>query len=213
VRRKSFIFWILDFVSTTAIAVILVIGGKYFWAFLIPALALFIFKIVEFQILAHEGYRSIQNQMNLLWHLLISDYPGLRCTLHVPVCFGFKLKQTFDYIQGGKSYGEGRKFSTKKGIGGMAYIQRGPQVENFDTEEEYREKMFNKYGYTEEEMKKRTRDRRSYLCYPILSDDNDKVIGILYFDSNISNTFRLNEDDKLLNVLNSTLSAIKANLM
>lgn len=149
--------------------------------------------------------------MDLLLNLLTDRYSGLRCTLHVPTFLGRSLKQTFDYIQIGRTYGRGRKFPIRKGIIGKSYSQKGPQVENFNTDNEYRERMVSEYGYTPAEMMKRTTDRKSYLCYPILNDHGDKVLGLLYFDSNVFNTFTLNQDDTLIKALHSGMNSIKAN--
>jgi len=209
--KKTLIFWILEFLSTTTIAVILALGIKYAWLILIPIFILLLLKYLQWRIHISDQYQAVRNQMDLLLHLLADRYPGLRCTLHVPTVLGRYLKQTFDYIQIGRTYGQGRKFPISKGIIGKSYSQKGPHVENFRSDEEYRQRMVNEYGYTPEEMEKRTTDRKSYLCYPILSDHGDKVLGLLYFDSNVSNTFTINADDLLIKTLHSGMNAIKAN--
>jgi hypothetical protein len=151
VTRKTLIFWLFELLSTTAIAVILVWGKKYIWFILIPTCFLVLLKYLQWRSSISDRYIAIRLQLDVLLQLLVGRYPTLRCTLHVPTFFGRNLKQAFDYIQFGSTYGRGRKFSTKKGIIGKSYKQKGPQVENFNTMQEYRDKMTTEYGYTQEE--------------------------------------------------------------
>lgn len=210
--RKTLIFWAFEFLSTTAIAVILVLDRKYIWFILIPICLLLALKCLQWRLHISDRYQSVQNQMNLLLHLLVDKYPGLRCTLYVPTPLGRSLKQTFDYIQIGATYGRGRKFPTTKGIIGKSYRQKGPQVENFLDIKEFRKRMVDEYDYTPEEMENRTPDRRSYLCYPILGDLKDNVLGLLYFDSHAPDAFSLTPSDPLIKTLSSGTNAIRANL-
>jgi hypothetical protein len=117
------------------------------------------------------------------------------------------LTQMFDYVP--KGGGGGRKFPIDKGIIGRAFRVRGPRVENFKTGQEYRERMHREYGYTEEEMGERTPDRRSYLAYPIVEGATERVLGILYFDSDIYGTFEMNEKNELWKMICAAGQPIK----
>jgi GAF domain-containing protein len=66
-------------------------------------------------------------------------------------------------------------------------------IESFKSAEDFREKMINSYNYTVNEMKDRSPERRSYLCYPLI-DSNSAVKGVIFFDAVKPNVFSANED-------------------
>lgn len=214
--KKTFTFWGLDFICTTAIAVILAFGKKYMWFIIFPFSVVFVLKFLQFFLHKDEKYRAIQNQMSLLLLLIKKSYGNIRCTLHVPRWrfLRRKLIQTFDYIQmgGAGGGGKGRSFPTDKGIIGRAYNRKMPQVESFHDSKEYYSKMVGEYNYTKSQTEKRTQDRRSYLCYPVMNEKNI-VLGLLYFDSNMSEAFSLNDNDEIIGLLHSGMNAIKTNLI
>jgi len=209
--RRTFIFWAFEFGATTALAVLLTLSLDYIYI-AIPILGLLVLKYLEFRITISDMYAGVRNQLDLLLNLWPERPPSLRCTLYVPGFGRRRLKQAFDYIQMGQGYGAGRTYRVAQGIIGKAYRQKGPQVENFASDTDYRRRMVKEYGYTEQEMRKRTADRRSYLCYPIVRDDCDEVIALLYFDSDTPGTFSLDGEDKLVDIIRCALNSIKANL-
>ncbi len=138
--------------------------------------------------------KLIYSQLVTLHKLLPSNGSTIRCTYHRPKHHRFsndtELVQAFDYIlQGG---GGGRSFPTYKGIIGRTYNTKGPRVENFSSDHEYRERMVAEYNYTAEEVMQRTADRRSYMCYPLV-DENHVVLGLLFLDSDQPNTFTMED--------------------
>ena len=85
-------------------------------------------------------------------------------------------------------------------------------VENFENDEEYRQKMISEYKYLEEELMERKADRKSYFCYPLV-DENHKVIGLIYLDSSRFNAFRLDNDDSRTTTIVEACENIKNSLI
>jgi GAF domain-containing protein len=121
-----------------------------------------------------------------------------------------ELVQAFDYIvQGG---GGGRPFPIDKGIIGRTYETKGPRVENFFSDQEYRERMVSEYNYTTTELMQRTADRRSYMCYPIV-DENHTVLGLLYLDSDQANTFTMEDTNPRWRAIRDSGEIIRSNIL
>jgi hypothetical protein len=183
--KRIAVFWLLDFVSVTAIAVVLSTAkAATKWWVAIPVAVIILSKIAEYIQYEHAAINVVRYQLQVLLTLLPADGSRIRCTYHRPsyrwLRNRMELVQAFDYIPTGG--GGGRYFSVGKGIIGKVYSIKAPRVENFASDEEYRRRMVAEYNYTVADVMERTADRRSYLCYPIL-DENHAVLGLLYLDS------------------------------
>jgi GAF domain-containing protein len=152
--------------------------------------------------------------MQILLTLLPNDGAKIRCTYHCPVhnklLRGTQLAQVFDYIPDGG--GGGRRFPIEKGIIGKVYSIKAPRVENFASDEEYRTRMVNEYNYTITEMMERAVDRRSYACYPVI-DENHKVLGLLFFDSDQTNTFTMEQTNARWRAIRDAGDVIRGNIL
>lgn len=192
--KRTISFWAVEFLAVTAIAILLstsTVAAKR-WVTL-PVVIIIGAKIAEYRENVHARLNSIRYQLEILLTLLPSEGARIRCTYHCPVHRIFKgarLAQVFDYIPNGG--GGGRRFPIEKGIIGAVYRLKGPRVENFASDEEYRTRMVSEYDYTVSEVMQRTVDRRSYACYPIV-DEKHEVLGLLYFDSDRVNTFTMEQ--------------------
>ncbi|MBA7633145.1 hypothetical protein ES703_40707 [subsurface metagenome] len=208
--KIKLITWGFEFLCITAIAIILSqVNWSNYWIF-IPILLILGLKFYEYKAAVTEKHLRVQVQLNLLIKLLSYENAlDVRCTYHVPVLWK-KLLQTYDYIPSGG--GGGRRFSREKGIIGKAFVEKGPLVENFQSDQEFRNKMVLEYKYSTEELQHRKADRKSYLCYPIV-DENHKVLGVIYFDSPNPNTFTLNKDDTKVQMIIQACEAIKDRLL
>jgi hypothetical protein len=96
--------------------------------------------------------------------------------------------QVINYVPDG-SRGRGRTFSTTKGVASRAVTNKETFVANFETAAKWRAAMLTTYGYSKEELKRRTPDRRSYMCFPVLESKNQRMIGLVFFDARIAGTF------------------------
>jgi hypothetical protein len=112
--------------------------------------------------------------------LALARLPGaVRATVHVPRRFGRRYRQAVDYVPQGN--GRGRSFPLSEGIAGESFTTKQQLVENFTDQAEYDKDMVTKYGYSVEQLSKRTRSRRSYMAVPIVSDA-ERVVAVVYFD-------------------------------
>lgn len=211
--RRAFIAWGIEFIGIIVIGVILAIDALGDWWVVLPILAVFGAKAWEYRLSVRERNLQVRRQLELLRSLL-PYHDGVRCTYHVPVrrLWGAspRLRQAFDYIPNGG--GGGYKYPANKGIIGVTYKEKGPKCENFADDDEYRHAMVNRYNYSLEELGQRTADRRSYLCYPILDDNSHVVLGLLYFDSNQSGVFTLNEQDQTWSMIRTASQVIQAQI-
>jgi hypothetical protein len=188
----------------TAIAVIVVFPTYIVWI-LLPIAALLALKVIQIRNSIAEEHLRVKVQLDQLYRLALTSVPDLRCTYYVPVRQG-NLQQTCDYIPNGG--GAGRKFPNWKGIIGKTYSDKCPQHVDFTDEINFRSRMISEFKYTQEELKSRTPDRRSYYCYPIV-DDNNKVLGLAYFDSSIFKAF----SNDVVNIINRSCLVIKDSLL
>jgi len=208
--KNKYITWGIEFLCITAIAVILSQAKWSGYWIAVPILLIVGLKIYEHRADIKEKHLRVYAQLHLLVKLLSYD-PRLdvRCTYHVPV-WRKKLLQTCDYILGGT--GGGRKFPVEKGIIGKAFVKKSPLVENFKSDEEFRTKMVLEYNYTTKELQDRKADRRSYLCHPIV-DENNRVLGLVYFDSSHPYTFTQDKDDPKMEMVARACEAMKDRLL
>jgi hypothetical protein len=214
-KHTTIIVWVVEFASLTAIAVLLSTATNTSkWWVALPALLIVGTKVFEYVRSAQLRMKIIYYQLQILHKLLPSNGSTVRCTYHQPVHHRFRnrteLVQAFDYIlQGG---GGGRQFPTNKGIIGKTYNDKGPRVENFFSDPEYRDRMLAEYNYTATELMHRTADRRSYMCYPIV-DENHIVLGLLYLDSDQPNTFTMEDTNPRWQAVRYAGEIIRSNIL
>lgn len=192
---KPAVSWTIEFVSLTLMALLLSTArASAKWWVVVPVALIIANKAFEQHHYSKVRASVVRYQLQILVALLPDGGAEVRCTYHRPLHRRLmnrtKLVQAFDYIPDGR--GAGRAFPTDKGIIGKVYCVKEPLVENFASDEEYRRRMVLEYNYTASEVMQRRADRRSYLCYPII-DENHKVLGLLYFDSDKPGTFTLDE--------------------
>lgn len=194
-NRRTIVTWIIEFGALTAIAVMLSTAPTLAkWWVILPVGVIVATKIAEYAHNLSVRMDIVRFQLQLLLTLLPTDGSRIRCTYHRPIHHKLRnrteLVQAFDYIREGG--GGGRRFPTDRGIIGKVYSVKAPRVENFASDAEYRDRMVVEYGYTATELMQRTADRRSYICYPIV-EENHKVLGLVYLDSDTPGTFTMEE--------------------
>lgn len=209
-EKGKYMTWLLEFLCITAIAVILSLANWSKHWILVPIAAILGLKVYEYKVAVEEKHLRVRVQLNLLIKLvLFEDVSYVRCTYHVPV-WRKLFFQIFNYIPSGG--GRGRKFSRMKGIIGKAFVEKRPLVENFESDEEFREQMVQKYNYATEELQQRTADRKSYFCHPIL-DENHRVLGLIYLDSSHPKTFVDDPNNRKMQMITRACEAIKDSLL
>lgn len=210
--RTTFLIWAGEFACVTAIAVILGTTSAIF--ILIPVVGIIALKIFEYRRIGRWHYVKVRGQLEVVETLLPRIGGQYRCTYHVPVrrLWGMprKLRQAFDYVPTGG--GGGRTFDIQKGIIGLVYQRKGPRAEHFQNDEEYRDRMVQEYNYTVTEMGERRPDRRSYLAYPIVEGGTERVLGVFYFDSNVPNTFMMDDNNPAWVTIQTAIEAIRRGL-
>lgn len=214
-NRRTAIIWAIEFGSVTAIGVVLSTAtATAKWWVTAPAALIIAAKIVEYYRYHQAKMDTIRYQLQILVRLLPVGGARVRCTYHRPIHHKLRnrtdLAQAFDYLPEGG--GGGRRFRTDKGIIGKVYCNKGPRVENFSSDQEYRERMMSEYNYKESELKERAADRRSYMCYPIV-DENHDVLGLLFLDSNESGTFTLDETNPAWRTIRAAGEVIRSNIL
>jgi len=177
---KSFDYFapLIDGLLLAAVGILITFPAYTAWI-VFPIGGFIFLKIYQILESNEEKNLRVKVQLDQLVSFALTGIPDLRCTYYLPV-YRDKLKQSCDYIPNGR--GAGRKFSNTKGIIGKTYSDKGPKLVNFYDDADFRIRMVSEFGWTEEEVKLRTLDRRSYYCYPIVNEDN-KVLGVVYFDS------------------------------
>jgi hypothetical protein len=208
------VFWGIEFAAVTAIAVVLSTAttAAKVWVALL-AVIIVATKIAEYFDNVRVRLSEIRYQVQILLTLLPTDGAKVRCTYHCPIHRLFnrtQLAQAFDYVPEGG--GGGRRFPIEKGIIGKAYSIKAPRVENFASDEQYRSRMVTEYNYTIAEVMERTADRRSYICYPVV-DENHKVLGLLYFDSDQPNTFTMEQTNPRWQAIRDAGEVIRGNIL
>jgi len=107
-------------------------------------------------------------------HLKIEVYPVRGAE---PALAYIQLTE-YDGTLGGREW---RDLPATKGIVGLALRTGRKESVSFTSEDDYRTRMVREFGFTHDEVKKHTREARSYLAAPIVSDK--RVLGILYLFS------------------------------
>jgi GAF domain-containing protein len=213
--KRTIVIWAIEFASFTAIAVVLSTAttAAKLWAAL-PAVIIVASKIAEYLHNVRVRMNIVRYQLQILLTLLPTDGSRVRCTYHRPVHQKLRnrtqLAQAFDYIPDGG--GGGRRFPIEKGIIGKVYSIKAPRVENFASDEEYRKRMVAEYNYTTSEVMERTADRRSYVCYPVV-EENHKVLGVLYLDSDKPGTFTMDETNPRWRAIRDAGEVIRSNVL
>lgn len=205
--RKTYTLWALESICYLAIAIILQTQVRYYFL-IVPIIGIAFLKRCEYINIEKDKKNSLHAQLNLIVHYLYAQgFESIRCTFHI--IKGTKFYQVLNYIPSGT--GSDRTFPLDKGIIGKSFRNKESFVENFIDDCDYRDRMIKDYGYTEIEIKKRTMDRRSYFCYPLL-DENHNILGVIYFDSSINNTFP-SIDDRRIKDLITFLEKIKDSMI
>ncbi|HEY2847954.1 MAG TPA: GAF domain-containing protein [Pyrinomonadaceae bacterium] len=95
-----------------------------------------------------------------------------------------ELEQVLDYI-GGKGGGKGRRFSIRSGITGKAAREGEVLIgsRNNDNHEAYIQELMSVWNYTEEDAKKLSSGRNSWMAVPIKYKGHE-ITGVVYLDSN-----------------------------
>jgi hypothetical protein len=117
---------------------------------------------------------------------------NVRCCIYVPTKGGEILKQITCYMPG-RGGGGGKKVHSSKGIVGRAFRETKHRIEilkdpNYSSVEFFQAKMVERWGFTREEVRTLTQDRRAY-CALVIKNDKGEVLGVLYCDSNKTATF------------------------
>lgn len=222
--KKKYLIRILEFICVTAITYILARADvNNVW--LVVPIAIFVGMMIwEYHLASTERQLRVRDQLRLLMAFLpFEREQAVRCTYHIPMSrfpkFQVKeLRQAFDYI--GTGTGAERSFPVEKGIIGEAYCRKRVLVANFTDDEDFRQQMLSKYKYSKEELELRRADRRSYLCYSLV-DEVNRVIGLIYFDSNKPQTFKSlagqpqvpDENDGLIKLILTGCDVIKEALL
>ncbi|HZT58789.1 MAG TPA: hypothetical protein VFA21_09215 [Pyrinomonadaceae bacterium] len=130
-----------------------------------------------------------------------------RSTLHVPdIVFVDTLYQLFNYLPA-RNIGGGRIFSVRFGLIGKVYRTQKPETQGEVPKASNgtvdKQKLVQEWGMTEYEADKAALDRPSFLCVPLLDDDQDRV-GLFYMDSTVPNAF--NVADKQVSELQAKIT-------
>ena len=214
----------IEFACITAITYILAQADINDLWLILPIVIFLGMLICEYHVVSTERQLRVREQLKLLIAFLHFEPEQIvRCTYHIPIrrfpkLHEKKLRQAFDYIPAGT--GVGRLFPAEKGIIGEAYSMKRALIANFRDDEDFRQQMLSKYKYSEKELGLRRADRRSYLCYSLV-DEVNKVIGLIYFDSNKPETFKSltdlpqipDENDPLIKCILKGCETIKETLL
>ena len=207
--HKKYLRWVLEFLSIVAISVILKTPNWSPYWIVVPVLVVILLKVFEYRTETTEAYGKIHAQLNLLLKLFpFESRANVRCTYFVP-SWGARLFQAMHYIPA--QTGGGRRFKRSRGIIGKAFREKRSLVENFRDGADYRRRMVSDYNYTPEEVGERSVDRRSYFCHPLM-DENHKILGLVYLDSVLPNTFPM-VDDPSVDRLRTRLDIIRDSIL
>ena len=100
-----------------------------------------------------------------------------------------ELEQLLPYV-GGKGAPPGRRCSIRSGVIGRAARGRVVVVVARDSENysDYVRELISKWAYTEDDARKLTPDRRSWMAVPVLAADGS-VAAVVYLDSSLRDFF------------------------
>ncbi|MBX3405251.1 MAG: hypothetical protein KF869_00700 [Phycisphaeraceae bacterium] len=101
-----------------------------------------------------------------------------------------RLEQTVDYVGG--SGGRGREFPLRAGVIGPCAKNGKLMIAHrqLNGDDGFLREMTDKWGFTNEEALKLSKDRWSYLAHPILTEQGDKAGAVLYIDSSEKGVFQ-----------------------
>ncbi len=191
--KVNYLKWIVEFVVYVIIIPVIISTNICNYYLLIPILIAVYIKWREFIGIENKMNDIIKAQLYLIVQFMEKQgFKNIRCTFH-KIKSG-KFYQVIDYIPSGT--GSGRVFSVAKGIIGKSFRNKEAFVENFKDNEDYRKRMVTDYCYNDVEIQKRSMDRRSYFCYPLL-DESHNILGLVYFDSDVKDTFPSLEDGRV----------------
>lgn len=118
---------------------------------------------------------------------------NIRCAIYVPIRRGNYLKQITSYMPG-RQGGPGNKIHSSKGIvGSRAYREDEHRIAvltdlNYSSAEFFQSQMVTRWGFTKDDARRLTQDRRAYWAL-IIKDEKHNTLGVLYCDSNKLCTF------------------------
>lgn len=170
----------------TAVLVGWLINTKPAVLAILPGACLLSILVIQYCVSSTQANRTISIVLDSFVRV-IPFRGNVRATIHAPTRRGGKYRQILDYVPGGQGGGRGRKFDNDLGIVGKCIVRRGELVENFPDEEAFNTHMVSDYGYTVEEMSRRSRTRRSYFVKAI--EDGPRLLGVLYLDSDVYREF------------------------
>lgn len=185
--------WFWEFFCILFISLIPSITDWSNYFLIIPILLLIVQKIFIKKQESRVYYNDVRNQLSLIYDFLnFNKNDEVRCSFHKPV-FRKKLKKVVGYIPNPSK--EGEKLDDNKGIAGLVFHDKLILTENFHDDQEYRNLMVSNYKFTNDEMQKRSINKRSYFAFPLINENND-VKGVIFFDSNVEGTFCDEETNK-----------------
>lgn len=143
-----------------------------------------------------------------------TDAGRLRITIHrMVVCaqkdqYPEELEQLLPYI-GGDGKQAGRRFSIRSGIIGKAVREKTPYAftRQNDDYEAFIKELVALWSYPEEDARKLTSDRRSWMSVPIFGP-NTSVVGVVYLDSNEKDFFSPEVQNLVINACSGIASYI-----
>lgn len=117
---------------------------------------------------------------------------NVRCCIYVPIKGGQQLSQITCYMPGHAGAG-GKKVHSSKGIVGSAYRESEHRIEilkdpQYSSAEFFQSRMVARWGFTKEEVRALTQDRRAY-CALVVKNEKGEILGVLYCDSDKTATF------------------------
>jgi hypothetical protein len=187
-KKYQYYLWGIEFLSITAIGILTQFINLYWYLLLIPIVLIIGCKIVEYRFDRSDKMDKVKIQLELLWRLLKYETSvHARITFHRPHKKKKLYKQLIDYVPNGK--GKGRSFNSIQGLVSKCIEKKKLVIESFSSDEEYRMKMVTEYNYTKVELQDRSADRRSYLCYPLVNNHTNIVMGVIYLDATKPNVY------------------------
>ena len=217
--RQSYVLDAIEALLVILIGLLPAFDASLWWSAVVVTLVLVINIVRYFHsvgVMEEHNRLRIRSQLEaLFWLSTIDDDPlaDVRCTYHVikkPLFRRAKYQQAFNYIPANKGTGAGRVWEINKGLAGKAFRDKHTVVENFQDDNEFREKMRSEYNYTNEELSHRTADRRSYLCIPLVNEQH-LVHGVVFFDSQQADYFP-NEESDLVRFIEQTCLRMRDHL-
>lgn len=147
--------------------------------------------------------RAIYSQISAHTPIELSD-GYLRLTLHKVVWSKSgrspqHLIQVLRYV-GGRGAAHRRTFDSRSGIIGLTARTRDPHYASRGTssDAEYRDSLVEQWGFTWDEAGERLNNRRAWMALPLLDERAERVIGVLYADSEDATFF---DDERVREIL------------